>query len=305
MATPKKLKAEYQSSFPQSSRLTPGSFAFLAPSLDLRYGALANPLSGGRACCEVLAPLADDPASLRLFLRALGIDAECVLPFPSGIELGGELYADQGWVVFSWIGPRALTLNENFGDRAHRRTCACAFLLALIDGRVTQLLVDWSFAEGMGLPIERNVFGGFRGLERLRRYSSLLCGLRGKNFPFFFSDEGGVGLASLSSEPLHRLLWLTLLAKLTTPIRIGDIAVEDYRVVHLAHSRNPAVDLHAPAMSSRRGRRAKDGAPSLHDAWRGILSPSERRKFIGAYWDEALDALPEGELRSYLSERYA
>ena len=41
-----------------------------------------------------------------------------------------------------------------------------------------------------------------------------------------------------SYEPFYQLLRMTILAKETTPIKIGSINIENYFVCHLVHSEN-------------------------------------------------------------------
>ena len=66
-------------------------------------------------------------------------------------------------------------------------------------------LIEWKFTEGKSRPIVLNKFGGLRGIERLRRYASVLAEMRGNGFPFAFSEEGGIGLQDFSTDHFYQL----------------------------------------------------------------------------------------------------
>jgi hypothetical protein len=248
--------------------------------------------------------LSSDPEGLKGYLNALGIPASKVYEFPSGADVGGQVYNDSGCVVFEWVGPKASPINEKGGGRGLKRTSVDAFIIVEIDGVVTQLLIEWKFTEGMSRPIVLNKFGGTKGVERLRRYASVLAEMRGKGFPFAFSEEGGIGLQDFSTDHFYQLLRMTLLAKKTTPMKIGDIEVEDYRVVHLSHSENDKINVvqpeyakYCPGIQGMVGR-------GFYEAWKGMLAPEEQKKFVAAHWDSGIKSIKNKDLREYLTERY-
>ena len=111
-------------------------------------------------------------------------------------------------------------------------------MLAEVDGKVTQLLIEWKFTETYNSESYTHKFGGTKGIERLRRYSSVLTRLRNNGFPFKFKEEDKIGLPDFSYEPFYQLLRMTLLAKMTTPAKLGLLKIEDYKIIHLSHSEN-------------------------------------------------------------------
>ena len=42
----------------------------------------------------------------------------------------------------------------------------------------------------------------------------------------------------------------------------------------------------------------------LHDCWKEIIADSERNKFSGGYWDEAIKVITDTPLKRYLVERF-
>jgi len=243
---------------------------------------------------------------LVMFLNHFGLNVEEVIPFPAGVDVDGRIYNDKGNVVFEWVGPLKSPINEVGGKRGQQRTSVDAFILAKIDGVITQLLIEWKFTETYSDENDLNKYGGIIGNERLRRYSSVLAKLRKiKDVPFDMRDEGSFGLADLGYEPLYQLLRITLLAKMTTPKKLNsDLTIQDYRVIHLSHSRN--VDLNyltedklyfSPGLRHMTGK-------SLHECWRSLINESERNKFFYGYWDEAIKVISDSPLKKYLLERY-
>ena len=180
-----------------------------------------------------------------------------------------------------------------------------AYVIAEIDGKITQLLIEWKFTEGASRPIALNKFAGLRGIERVRRYSSILAEMRGPDFPFAFTEEGGLSIQDFSTDHLYQLLRMTLLARKTTPLDVGPLHIEDYRIAHLSHSDNPKINAIQPEYAKYcpglQGLVGKD----FHEVWATLLAPDERRKFIAGYWDHGISAIKNPELRDYLQARYA
>jgi hypothetical protein len=274
------------------------------PTAKLHDEALRHPLSSAQACLNVLGTLGADKDALKAYLNGLGFGITQVIDFPTGAEVGGQVYNDHGCVVFEWIGPRESPINERGGGRGLNKTSIDAYVIAEIDGKVTQLLIEWKFTEGESRPIALNKFAGLRGVERLRRYASILSEMRGADFPFNFSEEGGLGVQDFSTDHLYQLLRMTLLARKTTPLDVGPLHIEDYRIAHLSHSGNAKINTiqpeyaqHCPGLHGMVGK-------SLHEAWPMLLAPEERKKFISAYWDQGFSAIQSPELREYLQARY-
>jgi hypothetical protein len=82
---------------------------------------------------------------------------------------------------------------------------------------------------------------------------------------------------------------MTLLAKTTTPMDITtNILIQDYRVIHLTHSQNVELNyLLEKRLSFSPGLRNMVGRP-LHESLKTIITESERNRFFGGYWDEAI-----------------
>ncbi len=234
-----------------------------------------------------------------------GLNMDEIYEFPCGANVGGRIYKDKGYAVFEWIGPQDSPINEKGGGRGSNRTSIDAFVIAKIDGRITQILIEWKFTEGKSRPLALGKFSGYRGLERLRRYSSVLHQWRNTDlFPFNFGDEGGIGLYDFSVDHLYQLLRMTLLAKSTLDIDIGNLRIEDYRIVHLSHSLNNETktirEEHLKFSPILRKYVNKD----LYAVWKDLLSTQEKNRFIGGYWDSNLHEIKDDRLRGYLTERY-
>lgn len=268
---------------------------------------LQNVRSSAAACINTIGNIAKEKADLISFLNTFNIGVEDIRPFPSGIKVGSEVYNDIGNVVFEWIGPKKSPINEKGGKRGLNRTSVDAFVLAEINNRVTQLLIEWKFTETYNSVEYFQKFGGIAGNERLRRYSECLAKLRRKgNFPFRMDYEGNFGLHDLGYEPYYQLLRMTLLAKFTTPLEFSNgLVVEDYRIVHLSHSDNRELNfLSKKHLSYSPGLKEHFGE-SLHEVWKNsVLSDEESKKFHYGYWDRAIEVISEGELRDYLLKRY-
>lgn len=143
------------------------------------------------------------------------------------------------------------------------------------------------------------------GLERLRRYSDILVPMRNTEiFPFRFSDDKGIGLYDFSADHIYQLLRMTLLAKKTTPMKMGNLIIEDYRIVHLSHSANTEIEtLHGKYLNYSPGFQTY-GGEKFHDFWINILSDYEGKKFVGGNWDNFIPTIKRTDLRDYLMKRY-
>ncbi len=299
-----KLSSDYQKQFSDKLIFDKLVLDRIDPTAKLHDEALRHALSSAQACLNVLGSLGSDKEAMKAYLNALGFGITKVLNFPSGADVGGQIYNDRGCVVFEWIGPKESPINERGGGRGLNKTSIDAHVIAEIDGKITQLLIEWKFTEGESRPIVLNKFAGLRGVERIRRYASVLAEMRSSDFPFAFSNEGGLGIQDFSTDHLYQLMRMTLLARKTTPLDIGPLHVEDYRIAHLSHSANAKINVLQPEYAQYcPGLRGQVGK-SFHEVWSSLLAPEERGKFISGYWDQGLSAIQNPELREYLQTRY-
>ncbi len=301
-----KLNIEYQARWESSTLYSRDVLDNVGQNVKL-HNELDHVLSSAAACLNVLGNLNNEPSTLIEILNSFGLEVQDVIRFPSDSNVGGELYDDSGYVVFEWIGPKRSTINERGGGRGQNRTSIDAYVLTKIGDKLTQILIEWKFTESYDSAAQRQKFAGIAGTERARRYSKVLAKLRrDKQLPFNMEYEGGWGLHDLGYEPLYQLLRMTLLAKTTTPLQIGEqIEVDDYRILHLTHSKNSQLNTvterhlqFCPGLTHLAG-------TSLHELWGSILGPDEAPKFKSGHWDEHLDPIKDTNLRTYLSDRYA
>jgi len=299
-----KLSLDYQKEFSDKLIYDSAIFGIIDPSVELHKETKTNPMSSAQACLNVLGQLAKDHEGLLRLLNNFNLNISRIIPFPKGANVAGEIYNDEGHVIFEWIGPHESPLYET-GGRGHYRTSIDAFIIAEIEGKLTQLLIEWKFVEGIYRALETMKFSGLEGLERLRRYSRVLVPLRNTDkFPFVFDNKGGIGLFDFSADHLFQLMRMTLLAKMTTPLVIGNMKIEDYRIVHLSHSRNLKINiLHEEYLTHSPGLRKFSGM-KLYDAWSSLLTEKERQKFAGGHWDKAIPEIKNEKLRKYLLDRY-
>ncbi len=308
-----KLSLEFQSQFAPNLIFDRSVLQGIDPVVKLHEHTEEHPLSSSAACLNVIGSLAKHPHNLAAFLRCFGLDIEELYEFPYPVSFGERLYRDAtGYAVFEWVGPRKSPINEGGGGRGYGRTSIDAFVLGRIGGRTTQILIEWKFTEGVSRPLAQGRFCGMKGVERLRRYSAVLARMRRQGiFPFDFDEEylagspkASLGLCDFSPDHLYQLLRMTLLAKTTVGEALGPYSLEDYRIVHLTHSQNDAVNiLHSDYLRFSPGLERFSDQP-LHEVWRALLSPRDRAKFHFGHWDQALDRIEDERLRAYLVKRY-
>ncbi len=300
-----RLTKDFQSKFQDHCIFDKTVFENIDPKVKLHDETKKNPLSSAAACLNVLGSIMHQPGELMNFLNHFGLEIEKLYEFPTNSNVGERIYADKGYVIFEWVGPQKSPINEKGGGRGFQRTSVDAYVIAKIKGKITQLLIEWKFTEGLSRPLALEKFSGLKGLERLNRYSSILLPFRKKDdFPFNFTEEKGLGLSDFSADHLYQLLRMTLLAKMTTPIQIGDFRVEDYRIVHLSHSMNKEIEiLHEKYVEFSPGLK-KYAGKKLYEVWNEILSPYERERFKCGHWDEAIKDIKDEKLREYLTKRY-
>jgi hypothetical protein len=301
-----KFSMDYQKRWADKQLFDPS----LLSDIDLEHvtlhGEVDNPMSSQASCVNVLGYLNRYPDDIKRFFDSFSINIAEVIDFPTGLDLGGEVYNDKGPIIFEWIGPRHSPIHERSGSRGKLRTSVDAYLLAIVNNKITQLLIEWKFSESYNTEGYAHKFAGIQGNERLRRYSSVIATLRkGKNIPFNFNDK--FGLYDLGYEPYYQLLRMTLLAKMTTQqLRLSEkLLVEDYRIIHLMHSANESLkNLHAGNIKYSPGLKGFVGR-EMHDVWKNeILTPVESKHFVFGYWDKTIPQLSDSEYKSYLVERY-
>jgi len=307
-----KLTTEFQKRFSANLIFDPSVLERIDPAVKLHEETKGNPLSSSAACLNVIGSLANDPEELIKFLGSFGLEIEKLYEFPSPVSFGNRIYHDKGYAIFEWIGPQDSPINETGGGRGQNRTSVDAFVLGKINGKTTQILIEWKFTEGLGRELVLGRFCGGKGVERLRRYSLVLAELRKQgDFPFDFDDEYGssspkssLGIYDFSPDHLYQLLRMTLLAKKTTGKALGKYTLEDYRIVHLTHSQNNRINiLHPEYLILSPGLKQFSGQ-QLHEVWKELLSPRDRERFFYGHWDRAINMIEDNELRAYLSERY-
>jgi hypothetical protein len=311
--TVNKLDKDFQNRFSDNLIFDGTVMGRIDPAAKLHEETLRHPLSSSAACLNVIGSISCDPEELQRFFASFKLDVEELYEFPHGVTFGGRTYHDKGYVVFEWVGPGHSPINELGGGRGHLRTSVDAFVLARVNHKTTQILIEWKFTEGLSSGLALGRFCGGEGIERLSRYSQVLADLRKHHdLPFEFEEEyqpdhlrSEVGLYDLSPDHMYQLLRMTLLAKKTLGMRLGDYALEDYRIVHLTHSQNDQINiLHREYLKFSPGLMQFSGQ-QLHDVWRSLLSTNEKERFVCGHWDKAITILRDDKLRSYLIERYA
>ena len=301
----KKSSRNYQLNWVAENIFDPNYFDAISENVQI-HEHIDNVMSSAAACINVFGYLSTRPAELVTFLNNFGLGIDEVFPFPSGADLDGEIYDDSGYVIFEWIGPGLSPINEQRGRRGQYRTSIDAYVIAKIDGKITQLIIEWKFTESYTYPEQLQKFAGLKGNERLRRYSSVLAKMRrDKDFPFIFKEDGGMGLYDFGYEPIYQLLRMTLLAKTTTPLQLDPtLLIEDYRIVHLSHSENTALNvLTQPQLALCPGLANKAGS-DLHIVWKELLAEVDQSRFYSGYWDKYLSKLESNSAVEYLVERY-
>jgi hypothetical protein len=188
-----KLSMDFQKQFATNLLFDPSVLERIDPAVKLHDETLRHPLSSSAACINVIGSLSKRPDGLIKFLRFFGLEIEELLEFPSGVSFGDRIYRDSGYAVFEWIGPLKSPINEPGGGRGLNRTSIDAFVVGRINGKITQILIEWKFTEGLSRPLVLGRFCGKKGVERLKRYSPILAELRKRDdFPFDFDEEYGL-----------------------------------------------------------------------------------------------------------------
>jgi hypothetical protein len=298
-----KLKDSYQKKYEGRQFVNKNILKGISPKIKF-HNELMHIRSSAASCLNVFGYLNQHPDDIIPFFNNLGLDIKKVIDFPTNLNYSGEIYDDKGPIVFEWIGPKKSPINERGGSRGQSRTSIDAYMLAEINGKITQMLIEWKFTEIYNSEPNTHKFGGTKGIERLRRYSTVLAKLRNNNFPFKFGQEDKIGLYDFSYEPLYQLLRMTLLAKMTTPANLGPLIIEDYKIIHLSHSENNGLNYlsrthlkYSPGLKDYIGN-------SLHDTWVELLDEKEKEQHFMGFWNKALHVLLDCKDKEYLCKRY-
>jgi hypothetical protein len=298
-----KLEDVFQQKFANKQFFNESVLKGISKSVKL-HDEVNNVRSSAAACLNVMGYLNQHQKDIIPFFSYFGIQIEEVIPFPQNVNVGDEIYDDKGPIVFEWIGPKKSPINEKGGSRGQNRTSIDAFMLAKIFGKTTQIFIEWKFTENYSSESYNHKFSGTKGIERLRRYSTVLSALRNDSFPFNFKEEDTLGLVDFSYEPFYQLLRMTLLARKTTPIKIADFIVDDYAILHLSHSSNAYLETLSDQHLKYSPGLKKYISRKLHDTWKELLSDKEKQKFYFSYWDKALCKLTDNDYKQYLCDRY-
>lgn len=296
-----KLKEEFQKEYLKKQFVNENILKGISTNVKL-HDEVKNVRSSAAACLNVLGYLNQHQNDIIPFFNQFGLNIQKVIDFPTNVDYEGIRYEDEGPIVFEWIGPKKSPINEKGCSRGQNRTSIDGYMLAEVNGKITQLFIEWKFTETYNSVTHK--FGGKSGIERLRRYSDILTKLRKGNFPFKFNDEDKIGLSDFSYGPFYQLLRMTLLAKMTTPINLNSLRIDDYKIIHLAHSENNKLNIlskkHLECSPGLKGFMGN----SLHDTWIKLLDEQEKEHHIMKFWNEALYVLSPNEDKEYLVRRY-
>jgi len=297
-----KLKEDFQKEYLKKQFVNDNILKGISTNVKL-HDAVNNVRSSAAACLNVLGYLNQHQNDIIPFFNQFDLNIQKVIPFPTNVNYEGIIYDDEGPIVFEWIGPKISPINEKGCSRGQNRTSIDGYMLAEVNGKITQLFIEWKFTETYNSLTHK--FYGKKGIERLRRYSDILSKLRKSNFPFKFNDEDKIGLSDFSYEPFYQLLRMTLLAIMTTPVNLNSIRIDDYKIIHLAHSENDGLNkLSKKHLEYSPGLKKFSDEP-LHDTWKELLDEQEKEHHKMEFWNKALNILSNNKDKDYLVQRYA
>ena len=307
------LSKEYQENFTKKNLFSNEIYRiFKLGGIKLHKG-ITSPLSSQASCFNFWYPFIqeDRKVELKKILHCLGLDVDEVLTIQPNSMFEDTLYKDGGNVIFEWIGPQKSPIGEENGFlRGHHRTSIDAYILAKINGKVTEILIEWKFTESYISKSNTGKFLGAKGIERLARYSPIIARDRNskKEILFKMSNIDNWGLYDVCYEPLYQLLRQHMLGQETVGMRFGDYLIEDYIVMHLSHSANKKLNILTEKQCEYSKGLEKYVGQELHTIWDKLLNKSQKQRFIGAYWDKCLsDFKPNEDLCSwylYMVKRY-
>ena len=255
------------------------------------HNGLASPISSQASCLNFWYPYINPSNKNKLLklLDSIGIKAQEIITIGPNWDFNGTLYKDYGNVIFEWIGPELSPIGEENGYmRGHHRTSIDAYILAKINGKITQILIEWKYTESYASKSNMAKFMGGKGVERLSRYSPIIARDRkaGKDILFNLSNVDDWGLSDVGYEPFYQLLRQHMLGQETIGMNFGQYTIEDYIVVHLSHSKNKKLNIlnekHCTYASGLRKYIGQD----IHSVWMQLLNKEQKKHFVGAYWDK-------------------
>lgn len=277
------------------------------------HNGLNSPISSQASCLNFWYPFVDpkNKGELINLLKHFGIFAEDIITIGPDWMFDKTLYRDNGNVLFEWIGPELSPIGEENGYmRGHHRTSIDAYILALINGKVTQILIEWKYTEHYSSKHNTGKFLGGKGVERLSRYSPIIARDRraGRDILFNLAHIDDWGLYDVCYEPFYQLLRQHMLGQETVGMSFGPYIIEDYIVMHLSHSKNDKLNI----LQEKHCTYSKGLMPfvgqELHKIWMRLLNENQKKHFIGGYWDEVIDRyLPSVELEhwhNFMSKRF-
>ena len=254
------------------------------------HNGLGSPLSSQASCLNFWYPYTKPENKKRLIkvLRTIGIKVEDIITIGPNWKFDDTLYRDYGNVIFEWIGPEISPIGEENGYmRGHHRTSIDAYILAMINGKVTQILIEWKFTEHYSSRCNTGKFLGGKGVERLSRYSPIIARDRkaGKDILFNFNNLEELGLSDVGYEPFYQLLRQHMLGQETVGMNFGPYIIEDYIVVHLSHSKNEKLNILSDKHCAYANGLKQYVGQDIHSIWMQLLNEEQKGHFIGGYWD--------------------
>jgi len=137
-----KLTRSYQKKWADNQLFSENTRNKIGSNVQL-HKEINNVLSSAASCLNLFSNLYE--TELLNFLNRFDLQIQEIIPFPTDSNVGGEIYDDKGNVIFEWIGPKRSPINEVGGKRGQNRTSIDAFVLAKINGKITQILIEWKF----------------------------------------------------------------------------------------------------------------------------------------------------------------
>lgn len=309
----KVLSKDYQMKFKSKNLISNEIYKIFQNSGIKLHKGISSPLSSQASCFNFWYPFIkeENKEQLKELLLCLGLKVDEVITIKPNSMFEDTLYKDGGNILFEWIGPNKSPIGEEDGYlRGHHRTSIDAYILTKINGKVTQILIEWKFTESYSSRSNTGKFLGSKGIERLARYSPIIARDRNsrKKILFKMNNIDNWGLYDVCYEPFYQLLRQHMLGQETIGMKFGDYVIEDYVVMHLSHSENSKLNiLTAKQCEYSKGLEQYIGQ-ELHIIWDKLLNKEHKARFIGAYWDKCLlKYKPVEKLREwykYMQNRY-
>lgn len=310
----KVLSKDYQMKFKSKNLISNEIYKIFQKGEIKLHKGISSPLSSQASCFNFWYPFIkeENKEQLKELLLCLGLKVDEVLTIKPNSMFEDTLYKDGGNILFEWIGPNNSPIGEKDGYlRGQHRTSIDAYILTKINGKVTQILIEWKFTESYSSRSNTGKFLGSKGIERLARYSPIIARDRNsrKEILFKMNNIDNWGIYDVCYEPFYQLLRQHMLGQETIGMKFGDYVIEDYVVMHLSHSENSKSNiLTAKQCEYSKGLEQYIGQ-ELHTIWDKLLNKEHKSRFIGTYWDKCLlKYKPTKDLQvwyKYMCNRYA